>query len=102
MTTAATLAPPLGAWLAFDGRVLHRGEANVETRRLETRWGKRSAHLASRDKSMIWLVLWKCLEHDFYILLFFQKLGNVIIPIDELIFGRGLETTTSNCEDCEL
>ena len=26
-----TLAPPLGAWLAFDGRVLHRGEANVET-----------------------------------------------------------------------
>jgi hypothetical protein len=29
--TMVTLAPPLGTWLAVDSRVLHRGEANVET-----------------------------------------------------------------------
>ena len=38
-------------------------------------------------KKMTWLVVWK---HEFYD---FPYIGNVIIPTDELIFFRGVETT---------
>jgi hypothetical protein len=41
-----------------------------------------------------WLVVWNMNG------LFFHSVGNVIIPSDELIFFRGLETTNQQCSSC--
>ena len=50
-------------------------------------------HIASRIQSYSVLLLVGGLEHGFYD---FPYIGNVIIPTDELIFFRGVETTNQN------
>jgi hypothetical protein len=42
----------------------------------------------AQDSSPIWLVVWN-------IGIIFPYIGNVIIPIDQLIFFRGVETTST-------